>query len=605
MKSFLKYTALILVFCINVHHKAEAAPIVRDTVTELVLTYVDGTSSYFALEDNPKLIFNGDSVIVSVDTLSLTFHHKYVSRYHYRKRVAMVHIDSTICENYLPFQWNGTTFEQSGTQIAVVSSAVGGDSTIAMTVTVSPTTYGAIVDTIVENQLPYTINNITYYRNQFNAVGARQLHLEDTLLLENSFGCDSVLAINLTVYNNVDTTLFDTICENALPYMWDGLTFDAAGVQTMTHEAVGGADSTVHYTLVVNPVSSIQVSHAIPENQTPFYFAGQMYYSSQNDTIVLQNIFGCDSTIYLSLIVYNNQSDVIDSTVCESLLPLTWNDSVFTQAGIKEAHLLTVHGADSTVVMRLWVTPTVYSNVSETIIQNDLPYTYNNHTYSAESFDMPAGMFTIHDTITLLSVSGCDSIVYYTLTMHPNSTVYVDSTVCESVLPIVWNGVSFNEAGTHEAVLTACTGADSTVVMHLTVIPTTYGYFADTVEQSQLPYHFGGQTYNAPVINDSIFLTSEAGCDSVLLFSLTVISDSTVGIAGVGETGCTVSYSDGNVIVDAQNSGGTLFLYTVDGRLLVTRKIRPRMVTTLPMSAYPAGVYLIRYNNVTYKIVKI
>lgn len=162
MRRYLKYTTFLLLFVLGVLYKAEAAPIVRDTVTELVLTYADGSSSYFALEDNPMLIFNGDSVFVSVDTLSLSFHHNYVSRYHYRKRVAMVHIDSTICENNLPFQWNGTTFEQSGTQIAVVSSVVGDDSTIAMTVTVSPTTYGAIVDTIVENQLPYTINSLLY-----------------------------------------------------------------------------------------------------------------------------------------------------------------------------------------------------------------------------------------------------------------------------------------------------------------------------------------------------------------------------------------------------------------------------------------------------------
>lgn len=46
MRRYLKYTTILLLFGLGTHHKAEAAPIVRDTVTELVLTYADGTSSY-------------------------------------------------------------------------------------------------------------------------------------------------------------------------------------------------------------------------------------------------------------------------------------------------------------------------------------------------------------------------------------------------------------------------------------------------------------------------------------------------------------------------------------------------------------------------------
>lgn len=597
---------ILLILTVSIlPHKVKATTIVYDTITELVVNFNDGSASYFDLEEHPIIVFKGDSVFLSIDTTSMVYYHENISKYHYRKRIGAVHIDSTVCPNSLPLVWNGISFTESGTQTLIIPAVVGGDSSITMTLTVKSESYTLVNDTIVENTLPYTIGNNTYDNSLFSSISSHTSQLIDTIILSNTYGCDSIVIVNLTLYNNIDYFLYDTICENSLPFSWNGMTFDSSGIQSVTLLASNGADSIINYILTVNPVQSQQVSINITENQLPFIFADRSYNTSQNDTIVLQNMYGCDSSIFLNLIIFSNQTIILDSTICENELPIIWNDSIFSQSGIKEIHLQTVQGADSIIVMHLNVTPTSYSNISETILQNNFPYIFNGQSYTTNDFDITNGNYTIHDTIIITSITGCDSIIYYALTMIPNIVIYVDTTVCESMLPLVWNGIIFNEAGTNEVVLTASTGADSTIVMNLIIIPTTYSYFADSVYESQLPYIFMGNTYNASVENDTILLTSSFGCDSILIFSLTVIADSTIGITDAMLRPNYISYSNETITVNPYNPGGILYLYSVDGRLLTSKKILPYTTTKVSLDAYPAGVYLFRFNNITLKIVKI
>lgn len=601
-----KLIILLILTASILPHKVKATTIVYDTITELVVNFNDGSASYFDLEEHPIIVFKGDSVFLSIDdTTSMVYYHENISKYHYRKRIGAVHIDSTVCPNSLPLVWNGISFTESGTQTLIIPAVVGGDSSITMTLTVKSESYTLVNDTIVENTLPYTIGNNTYDNSLFSSISSHTSQLIDTIILSNTYGCDSIVIVNLTLYNNIDYFLYDTICENSLPFSWNGMTFDSSGIQSVTLLASNGADSIINYILTVNPVQSQQVSINITENQLPFIFADRSYNTSQDDTIVLQNMYGCDSSIFLNLIVFSNQTIILDSTICENELPIIWNDSIFSQSGIKEIHLQTVQGADSIIVMHLNVTPTSYSNISETILQNNLPYIFNGQSYTTNDFDITNGNYTIHDTIIITSITGCDSIIYYALTMIPNIVIYVDTTVCESMLPFVWNGIIFNEAGTNEVVLTASTGADSTIVMNLIIIPTTYSYFADSVYESQLPYIFMGNTYNASVENDTILLTSSFGCDSILIFSLTVIADSTIGITDAMLRPNYISYSNETITVNPYNPGGILYLYSVDGRLLTSKKILPYTTTKVSLDAYPAGVYLFRFNNITLKIVKI
>ncbi|WP_158085489.1 hypothetical protein, partial [Niastella vici] len=54
---------------------------------------------------------------------------------------------------------------------------------------------------------------------------------------------------------------------------------------------------------------------------------------------------------------------------------------------------------------------------------------------------------------TLKNVAGCDSIVTLTLTVKAALTGTQTATICSNKLPYLWNGNSYNAAGTYKDTL--------------------------------------------------------------------------------------------------------------------------------------------------------
>ena len=94
-----------------------------------------------------------------------------------------------------------------------------------------------------ENELPYLWNGLT-----FNASGTQ------TATLKNILNCDSLATLNLTVLSAASIEN-KTICENELPYLWNGLTFNASGTQTATLKNILNCDSLATLNLVITSYS--------------------------------------------------------------------------------------------------------------------------------------------------------------------------------------------------------------------------------------------------------------------------------------------------------------------------------------------------------------
>jgi hypothetical protein len=73
----------------------------------------------------------------------------------------------------------------------------------------------------------------------------------DTIHLTNAGGCDSLVTLNLTIKQASSSNTNLTIGTNALPYSWNGLTFNGAGTQTAYLTNVAGCDSAATLTLSV------------------------------------------------------------------------------------------------------------------------------------------------------------------------------------------------------------------------------------------------------------------------------------------------------------------------------------------------------------------
>ncbi|MDG2504523.1 MAG: gliding motility-associated C-terminal domain-containing protein [Crocinitomicaceae bacterium] len=94
-----------------------------------------------------------------------------------------------VCENEIPFEWNGTTISESGSVSVMLSSSVSGcDSTVTLNLIVN-TIPTSMNDTLVcGSQLPFSWNGST-----ISGPGS------ETVTLTSSNGCDSVAVLNVSI----------------------------------------------------------------------------------------------------------------------------------------------------------------------------------------------------------------------------------------------------------------------------------------------------------------------------------------------------------------------------------------------------------------------
>ena len=392
--------------------------------------------------------------------------------------------------------------------------------------------------------------------------------------------CDSVVYLNVNIvpaYNLVDTI---TICDNALPYTYQGtVQFDQAGTlnETLT-TGVYNCDSITSVTLIVNNRShevvndsvcllADYVNYGFNTPATRYLTSG--YYEGI-DTLIATNVFGCDSIVLLNLQANAPSTKMITITSCQ---PYTWvvagqvvgtfaTDTVVTHiipgANIHGCDsILTLnftHGTNNVIVNNVQgcgsytlggvtytsdavVYDTVYNatscfTVTETHITINQPtygvqmvnecdsYTWiDGQTYVANTTPATAPTYTLVGA----NANGCDSIITLNLNIRHSTSSHIYGV--ESCYNYIWTdfGTAYTESGVYAQHTTNAEGCDSTVFLHLTINPRVY---TNTVEQACDSYTWNGLTYTVSGSYTQTF-TSNAGCDSIVTVALTVLNSTT------------------------------------------------------------------------------
>ena len=261
--------------------------------------------------------------------------------------------NAAICTNQLPYTWNGQTINAAGTYTADLTSVSGCDSVATLNLVVNPVLTSTTNTAICTNQLPYTWNGQT-----INAAGTY------TADLTSASGCDSVASLNLVVNPVLTSTTNTAICTNQLPYTWNGQTINAAGTYTADLISASGCDSVATLNLVVNPVLTSTTNTSICNNQLPYTWNGQTINAAGTYTADLTSVSGCDSVATLVLTVNPVLTSTTNTSICNNQLPYTWNGQTINAAGTYTANLTSASGCDSVATLNLVVNPVLTSTTN-------------------------------------------------------------------------------------------------------------------------------------------------------------------------------------------------------------------------------------------------
>ncbi len=247
----------------------------------------------------------------------------------------------TICDTQLPYTWNGQSLTAAGTYTHNTTSAVGCDSVATLTLVVNQSVQSAVTDAICQG------SSLTWNGQTLTTAGT----YTHTATAAN--GCDSVITLTLTVNPTYNTTETLSVCPSALPYTWNGQTLTTDGTYTFNGTTAAGCDSIVTLNFTVGQSMAETIDMAVCDNDLPYAWNGQDLTATGVYTFNTTASNGCDSVVTLNLTVNNSFAQTDSLELMDTDLPYTWNGQELTEAGVYTFNGTTAEGCDSVITLVL------------------------------------------------------------------------------------------------------------------------------------------------------------------------------------------------------------------------------------------------------------
>lgn len=195
------------------------------------------------------------------------------------------------------FTWYGTTYTVSGTPTHTFTggNAVGCDSVLTLHLTINNSSAGDTTAVVC--------NSFTWYGTTYTVSGTPT----HTFIGGNVYGCDSTVTLHLTVNYSTSSTTYDTVCNNQLPFVWNGNDYTLSGTYSASFPGgnASGCDSVAYLVLTVSDTSTSNTNVTVCANTLPYVWNGNNYNATGNYFVSVPggNEAGCDSIAQLSLTV--------------------------------------------------------------------------------------------------------------------------------------------------------------------------------------------------------------------------------------------------------------------------------------------------------------
>ena len=310
------------------------------------------------------------------------------------------------------------------------------------------------------------------------------------------------------VVNDVYTT-FDTLSICANDSAnINGSYFFVTGLYTDTLASLSGCDSIVYTTLFVDPIFEFTDTVNICAGDS-IQLGNNYYHNSGLYTDSLVTTLGCDSIIS-TLVIVDSASSLTDSmTICAG-------DSIFfagayvSTTGQYVDSLQNSVGCDSLIYFNLTVEPII-------VTQDTIDICAGDSVFIGGGYQFTTGLY--EDTLT--AQDGCDSIIVTALNVNSTYQIYDTLELCYGD-SILIGGAYQSIDGIYYDSLISSSGCDSINITTLIIKPEIISL--DTTELCAGDSLFVGGAYqnSSGVYYDT--LTSLAGCDSIIQTTITIIN---------------------------------------------------------------------------------
>lgn len=449
-----------------------------------------------------------------------------------------IKINAQTCEGIFYQLSNGDSTKTAGVYIILLKSSAGCDSIFnRITLVIKPISTKSLSFSICQGE-SVKVGNSTY-----KTAGT----FKDTLDAKN--GCDSIITTVVAIKSISTKALSYSICQGESVKVGNS-TYNSTGTFKDTLTAGNGCDSIITTVVTIKPISTKALSYSICQGES--VKVGNSTYKTAGtfkDTLTASN--GCDSIITTTIKVNPVLNQNVTKSICQGD-SLKIGNQVFKNTGNYKIVLKSIFGCDSTVNLTLSVSAIISQNQTIKLCQGE-SVKIGNNTYNT------AGTYLD----TLSTASGCDSVLTTKIEILPAQSKNVTFNICAGASVKIGENV-YNTSGTYTNTLKNSNGCDSTIIATINVqqaISNTNDYIicqGDSIVINNKTYYLAGtfadtlrtsnrcdSIYNIINISISPELQLNLGNDTTLCYEeIILIGTSTSAESYLWNTGSTESNID-------------------------------------------------------------
>ncbi len=183
-------------------------------------------------------------------------------------------------------------------------------------------------------------------------------------ILLNQLGCDSIIVTDLTVTDKIETELHTSICAGQSFAVSNQVFNETGNYEVRLSSAVSGCDSVVKLDLTVTDKIETELHTSICAGQS-FAVSNQVFNETGNYEVRLSSsVLGCDSIVKLDLTVSDSIHIKEIKTICSGEI-VYWNALEISEGGFYQETFISEAGCDSIAQLIVFVSDTCQPDQQE------------------------------------------------------------------------------------------------------------------------------------------------------------------------------------------------------------------------------------------------